>query len=340
MFDHARHRSISQVGLTQSYPDPVLWPVSAKAVIVRDGRVLLARNDRDEWELPGGRVERGESPAAAAVREIAEETGLLVEVTAELGTAVFEVVPDQVVLLVAFACALTEARELVLSREHEALEWQPLARLDAIALPEVYRDFIARAARGRVVLMGDSHLAKLDRRRIRQLDALTGDRYPITNHAAGGSTVLDLLAEVELGALLPQDRIVLSVGTNDCAPWKRVPLVRFRTALDELLDHLRHHRLVVLLPPPVDEQRQIVAGRTGLRTEQDRAPYAAALTTAAAAHRAEIVEIGGDGTHAPDGVHLNDAGYDRLIAGLARALDALESAPVDRSADARSPRRD
>jgi lysophospholipase L1-like esterase len=152
--------------------------------------------------------------------------------------------------------------------------------------------------------------------------------------------VLDLLAEVELGALLPQDRIVLSVGTNDCAPWKRVPLVRFRTALDELLDHLRHHRLVVLLPPPVDEQRQIAAGRTDLRTEQDRAPYAAALATAAAAHHAEIVEIDGDGTHAPDGVHLNDAGYDRLIAGLARALDALESAPVEQPADARSPRRD
>jgi len=301
----------------------VLWPVSAKAVIVQDGCVLLARNDRDEWELPGGRVERGEEPAAAAVREVAEETGLLVQATAELGTAMFEVVPEQVVLIVAFACVVTDRRELVLSEEHEALQWQPLAQLDAIALPEVYRAFIARAARGRVLLMGDSHLAKLDRRRIQQLRALTGDQRLIVNHGAGGTTVLDLLAEIEFGAFLPQDRIVISIGTNDYAPWKRVPLDRFRLAVDELLDRLRHHRLTVVLPPLVDEQRQVAAGRTHLRTEQDRAPYAAALEATAAAWQAEVVEITGDGVHATDGVHLNDAGYDRLIAGLARALTAL-----------------
>ena len=306
------------------YAVPVLWPVSAKAVMVRDGCVLLARNDRDEWELPGGRVERGEEPAAAAVREVAEETGLLVQATAELGTAMFEVVPDQVVLIVAFACAVTDRRELVLSAEHEALQWQPLTQLDAIALPEVYRDFIARAARGRVLLMGDSHLAKLDRRHLQQLRVLTDDQRLIVNHAAGGSTVLDLLPEIELGALLPQDRIVISVGTNDYAPWKRVPLDQFQVAVDELLDRLRHHRLTVVLPPPVDAQRQIAAGRTDLRTEQERAPYAAALEAVAAARQAEIVAITADGVHAADGVHLNGAGYDRLIAGVARALNALE----------------
>jgi 8-oxo-dGTP pyrophosphatase MutT (NUDIX family)/lysophospholipase L1-like esterase len=308
----------------RSYAVPVLWPVSAKAVIVQDGCVLLARNDRDEWELPGGRVERGEEPAAAAVREVAEETGLLVQATAELGTAMFEVVPDQVVLIVAFHCVVTDRRELVLSEEHEALQWQPLAQLDAIALPEVYRGFIARAARGRVLLMGDSHLAKLDRRRIQQLRALTGDQRLIVNHATGGSTVLDLLAEIETAAFLPQDRIVISVGTNDYAPWKRVPLDTFRAAVDELLDRLRHHRLAVLLPPPVDAERQPAAGRADLRTEQDRAPYAAALAAAAAARQAEVVEVTGDGMHAADGVHLNDAGYERLLAGLARALTALE----------------
>ncbi|WP_063802398.1 bifunctional class I SAM-dependent methyltransferase/NUDIX hydrolase [Streptomyces albus] len=41
-----------------------------------DGRVLLGRSTRGMWELPGGRVETGESAQAAAVRELAEETGL------------------------------------------------------------------------------------------------------------------------------------------------------------------------------------------------------------------------------------------------------------------------
>jgi 8-oxo-dGTP diphosphatase len=52
-----------------------------------DGRVLLARgSQRSEfpgvWSLPGGGVEQGEHPDAAAVREFAEETGLAVQVTA------------------------------------------------------------------------------------------------------------------------------------------------------------------------------------------------------------------------------------------------------------------
>jgi ADP-ribose pyrophosphatase YjhB (NUDIX family) len=51
-----------------------------------DGRVLLARgSERSEfpgvWSLPGGGVEQGEHPDAAAVREFAEESGLAVEVT-------------------------------------------------------------------------------------------------------------------------------------------------------------------------------------------------------------------------------------------------------------------
>lgn len=52
--------------------------------IVRDaaGRVLLGRRaDTLDWELPGGKVEPGESAVDGAVREVAEETGLLVSIT-------------------------------------------------------------------------------------------------------------------------------------------------------------------------------------------------------------------------------------------------------------------
>lgn len=51
--------------------------VGASAVVTDTaGRVLLGRSARGMWELPGGRVETGESAQAAAVRELAEETGL------------------------------------------------------------------------------------------------------------------------------------------------------------------------------------------------------------------------------------------------------------------------
>lgn len=54
--------------------------------------VLIGRYDRKGkllWSLPKGHVERGESPDAAAVREVEEETGIRGHVIAELGTIDF-----------------------------------------------------------------------------------------------------------------------------------------------------------------------------------------------------------------------------------------------------------
>lgn len=55
--------------------------VSAVALVDRDGRVLLTQRPEGKsmaglWEFPGGKVEQGETPEAALVRELQEELGI------------------------------------------------------------------------------------------------------------------------------------------------------------------------------------------------------------------------------------------------------------------------
>jgi len=67
-------------------------PVVCAGAVIRDdaGRLLLIQRGREpgfgRWSLPGGRVEPGETPAAAAAREVEEETGLVVAVGELLAT--------------------------------------------------------------------------------------------------------------------------------------------------------------------------------------------------------------------------------------------------------------
>src|SRR3954471_21119558 len=63
-----------------------LAPTAFAAVRDVEGRILLVRRgDTGNWELPGGRVELGESATVAAEREVAEESGVTVTITQLVG---------------------------------------------------------------------------------------------------------------------------------------------------------------------------------------------------------------------------------------------------------------
>ena len=104
-------------------------PISVKGVLIHEGRVLLLLNGRDEWDLPGGRPESGEDHRAALAREVREEVGLAVEVGDALDEHLFEVLPGHFVRIVPFTCRLTGGSDIVLSHEHLATRWLPLAEL-------------------------------------------------------------------------------------------------------------------------------------------------------------------------------------------------------------------
>ena len=125
-----------------------MFKVSIKGVLAApDGRVVLLQNERDEWELPGGQIELGETPAQCLAREIQEELRLEVEVGRPLDTYLFEVTPGRHVFIVTYECALIGPFGPTASNEHKGIG---LFSDDCLPenLPAGYKASIASATRG------------------------------------------------------------------------------------------------------------------------------------------------------------------------------------------------
>jgi 8-oxo-dGTP diphosphatase len=119
-------------------PEPVYV---VGAAILREGRCLVARRSAAMsaplcWEFPGGKVEGGELPRQALVREIREELGVEIAAGDWLGRGE-QVEGDRVIVLDVYAAELRSGEPL--PHEHDACEWvvpEELRRLDW-ALPDV-----------------------------------------------------------------------------------------------------------------------------------------------------------------------------------------------------------
>ena len=101
--------------------------VSAAALVDQDGRVLIAQRPEGKtmaglWEFPGGKIEKGESPETALVRELEEELGIntWASCLAPLSFATYKY--EQVnLLLLLFVCHRWE--KSVQSKENQSLKW-------------------------------------------------------------------------------------------------------------------------------------------------------------------------------------------------------------------------
>ena len=122
---------------------PHRFPVSVKGVVVRAGRVLLLHNERDEWELPGGKLDLGEDPPGCVVREIAEEVGWTVIAGPLLDAWQYHIRPGADVLIITYGCHPTTDADPVLSDEHDRLGLFTPAEAVALPMPGGYRASIA-----------------------------------------------------------------------------------------------------------------------------------------------------------------------------------------------------
>lgn len=112
--------------------------VSVKGVVLLAGRAALLMNERDEWELPGGRLEPGEDPESCVVREIAEELGLVARDPVLLDVWLYRIRGKGDVLIVTYGVTV-DAAPARISDEHRALGLFTAAEMAALPMPEGYR---------------------------------------------------------------------------------------------------------------------------------------------------------------------------------------------------------
>jgi len=108
-------------------------------VLLVEARVVLVRNDRDEWELPGGRAEPGEDHADTLAREFNEELAISVRPGAQIDSYLFEVIPGRHVFIITYGCILVGEFRPALSDEHTGYCLWPVDRLSELKLPLGYK---------------------------------------------------------------------------------------------------------------------------------------------------------------------------------------------------------
>ena len=103
------------------------------AIIIKDNKIFATQRGygefKDGWEFPGGKVEQGEAPENAIVREIKEELDSVIEVKEYFDTVEYDY-PNFHLSMKCYICTVVSGKLELL--EHEAAKWLDKESLDTV----------------------------------------------------------------------------------------------------------------------------------------------------------------------------------------------------------------
>lgn len=118
------------------------FPVSIKGIVCCDNKYLLRKNERDEWELLGGKLELHEKPHLCVTREINEESGIDATTVMLLDAWVYRIANSVDVLILTYICHMHQSSNAVQSPEGAKLRWFTYKEIKKLKMPSGYKKSI------------------------------------------------------------------------------------------------------------------------------------------------------------------------------------------------------
>ncbi len=178
----------------------------------------------------------------------------------------------------------------------------------------------------KLVLFGDSLFAQAGKHRVIIFEnALPG--YDVYNCAAGGWNTNDCVKKAPYIAKLKADVVVISLGTNDAAPYKQVPIDEFISNIPPILGAFKDSKIIWHLPTPVDQTKSNTFGKEIPNDVVKK--YHDAAKKVCEEHGVEVIDSfsifkpmldAGEVYHNEDGVHYIDKTYEIIAQELAKIL--------------------
>jgi lysophospholipase L1-like esterase len=178
----------------------------------------------------------------------------------------------------------------------------------------------------KLVLFGDSLFAQASKHRVIIFEeALPG--YDVYNCAVGGWNTNDCVKKAPYIAKLEADVVVISLGTNDAAPYKQVPIDEFISNIPLIIKAFEGSRIIWYLPTPIDQTKSKTFGKE-IPNEVVK-QYHDAAKKVCEEHGVDVIDSfsifkpmldAGETYHNEDGVHYIDKAYEIIAAELAKIL--------------------
>lgn len=119
------------------------FSVSIKGILELDGKLLLRKNERREYELLGGRLDKGDPSAEQRlITEFDEESGIKIEVLEHREPWLYEIGLKNIII-VPFVCRALSLPDMMVDEDGGTLHWVTGAEAVAAFMPQGYKDTIS-----------------------------------------------------------------------------------------------------------------------------------------------------------------------------------------------------